>query len=167
MNEVPVQILTYRTIRGFTVVQRLKDFQSGYVEGVFRYTAGGWNRDALAYRMVREMIKEQDPEGEREHMLLILTDASPNDSMPLAVSGVRIGGREYEGALSVREAQRAVKELRGDGIRTSAVFLGASAHLDNVHQIFGKEYVRISKIAQLADGVSSLIEMMLREEPPE
>jgi nitric oxide reductase activation protein len=113
------------------------------------------------------MISEQDPERRWSHLLLILTDASPNDSMPLAVPGARFNGREYEGALSVREAQKAVKELRADGIRTSAVFLGAGAHLDNVHQIFGKEYVRISKIAQLSDGVSSLIEMVLRESPPD
>jgi hypothetical protein len=36
-----------------------------------------------------------------------------------------------------------------------------------VHQIFGKEYVRIQTIAQLADGVSELIAMMLRESPPD
>jgi hypothetical protein len=27
-NDVPVQILSYRTIRGFTVIQRLKEFES-------------------------------------------------------------------------------------------------------------------------------------------
>ena len=166
-NDVPVQILSYRTIRGFTVIQKLKEFESNNAEGVFYYAAGGWNRDALAFRLVRQMISEQDPERRWSHLLLILTDASPNDSMPLAVPGARFNGREYEGALSVREAQKAVKELRADGIRTSAVFLGAGAHLDNVHQIFGKEYVRISKIAQLSDGVSSLIEMVLRESPPD
>lgn len=166
-NSVPVQILSYRTIRGFTVVQRMKSFDRKEAEGVFSYTAGGWNRDALAYRLVGKMIKEQDPEDRRTHLLLILTDASPNDSMPLAVPGAHFNGREYEGELSVIEAQKAVRKLRADGIRTSAVFLGASAHLDNVHQIFGKEYVRISKIAQLSGGVASLIEMVLREAPPD
>lgn len=166
-NSVPVQILSYRTIRGFTVVQRMKPFERKGAEGVFSYTAGGWNRDALAFRLVGKMIKEQDPEESRTHLLLILTDASPNDSMPLAVPGAHFNGREYEGALSVLEAQKAVRKLRADGIRTSAVFLGASAHLDNVHQIFGKEYVRIPRIAQLSGGVASLIEMVLREAPPD
>ena len=166
-NSVPVQILSYRTIRGFTVIQRMKTFEDKAAEGIFGYTAGGWNRDALAYRFVRQIITEQDPERERDHLLLILTDASPNDSMPLIVSESHRNGREYEGALSVAEAQKAVKELRSEGVRTCAVFLGAAAHLDNVHQIFGKEYVKISKIAQLSDGVSSLIEMVLREEPPD
>jgi nitric oxide reductase activation protein len=112
------------------------------------------------------MIREEDSNRAQSHILLILTDASPNDSMPIATGGLR-GGREYEGELSVREARKAVDRLREDGIRTSAIFLGASAHMDNVHQIFGKEYVRIQSIAQLADGVSELIAMMLRESPPD
>lgn len=162
---IPLEILSYRTIRGFTVIEKLKGAAEKNPESVLSYTAGGWNRDSLAYRTVGRMLREEDPNRAYSHILLILTDASPNDSMPIA-SGGKFGGREYEGELSVREARKAVAALREDEIRTSAIFLGASAHLDNVHQIFGKEYVRISSIAQLADGVSELIAMMLREAPP-
>ena len=162
---IPLEILSYRTIRGFTVIEKLKGVAEKKPESVLSYTAGGWNRDSLAFRTVGRMIREEDPNRAQSHILLILTDASPNDSMPIATGGLR-GGREYEGELSVREARKAVDRLREDGIRTSAIFLGASAHMDNVHQIFGKEYVRIQSIAQLADGVSELIAMMLRESPP-
>lgn len=162
---IPLEILSYRTIRGFTVIEKLKGAAEKNPESVLSYTAGGWNRDSLAYRTVGRMLREEDPNRAYSHILLILTDASPNDSMPIA-SGGKFGGREYEGELSVREARKAVAALREDEIRTSAIFLGASAHLDNVHQIFGKEFVRISSIAQLADGVSELIAMMLREAPP-
>ena len=163
---IPLEILSYRTIRGFTVIEKLKECSEKRADSVLRYTAGGWNRDSLAFRTVGRMIREEDPNRTQSHILLILTDASPNDSMPIA-SGGRLGGKEYEGELSVREAGKAVSALREDGIRTSAIFLGSSAHLDNVHQIFGKEYVRIQTIAQLADGVSELIAMMLRESPPD
>ena len=163
---IPLEILSYRTIRGFTVIEKLKGVAEKKPESVLSYTAGGWNRDSLAFRTVGRMIREEDPNRAQSHILLILTDASPNDSMPIATGGLR-GGREYEGELSVREARKAVDRLREDGIRTSAIFLGASAHMDNVHQIFGKEYVRIQSIAQLADGVSELIAMMLRESPPD
>ena len=163
---IPLEILSYRTIRGFTVIEKLKECSEKRADSVLRYTAGGWNRDSLAFRTVGRMIREEDLNRTQSHILLILTDASPNDSMPIA-SGGRLGGKEYEGELSVREARKAVSALREDGIRTSAIFLGSSAHLDNVHQIFGKEYVRIQTIAQLADGVSELIAMMLRESPPD
>ena len=163
---IPFEILSYRTIRGFTVIEKLKESAEKRADSVLRYTAGGWNRDSLAFRTVGRMIREEDPHRKQSHILLILTDASPNDSMPIASGGL-LGGKEYEGELSVREARKAVSALREDGIRTSAIFLGSSAHLDNVHQIFGKEYVRIQTIAQLADGVSELIAMMLRESPPD
>ena len=163
---IPLEILSYRTIRGFTVIEKLKESVEKNPESVLSYTAGGWNRDSLAFRTVGRMIREEDPNRTQSHILLILTDASPNDSMPIASGGLR-GGKEYEGELSVREARKAVSALREDGIRTSAIFLGASAHLDNVHQIFSKEYVRIQTIAQLADGVSELMAMMLRESPPD
>jgi len=163
---IPLEILSYRTIRGFTVIEKLKESAEKRADSVLRYTAGGWNRDSLAFRTVGRMIREGDPNRRQSHILLILTDASPNDSMPIASGGL-IGGKEYEGELSVREARKAVSALREDGIRTSAIFLGSSAHLDNVHQIFGKEYVRIQTIAQLADGVSKLIAMILRESPPD
>ena len=163
---IPLEILSYRTIRGFTVIEKLKESVEKNPESVLGYTAGGWNRDSLAFRTVGRMVREEDPNRTQSHILLILTDASPNDSMPIASGGLR-GGKEYEGELSVREARKAVSALREDGIRTSAIFLGSSAHLDNVHQIFGKEYVRIQTIAQLADGVSELIAMMLREAPPD
>ena len=163
---IPLEILSYRTIRGFTVIEKLKELAEKRADSVLSYTAGGWNRDSLAFRTVGRMIREEDPNRTQSHILLILTDASPNDSMPIASGGL-LGGKEYEGELSVREARKAVSDLREDGIRTAAVFLGSSAHLDNVHQIFGKEYVRIQTIAQLADGVSELIAMMLRESPPD
>ena len=163
---IPFEILSYRTIRGFTVIEKLKESAEKRADSVLRYTAGGWNRDSLAFRTVGWMIREEDPNRKQSHILLILTDASPNDSMPIASGGL-LGGKEYEGELSVREARKAVSALREVGIRTSAIFLGSSAHLDNVHQIFGKEYVRIQTIAQLADGVSELIAMMLRESPPD
>lgn len=163
---IPLEILSYRTIRGFTVIEKLKESAEKRADSVLEYTAGGWNRDSLAFRTVGRMIREEDPNRAQSHILLILTDASPNDSMPIASGGL-LGGKEYEGELSIREARKAVSALREDGIRTSAIFLGSSAHLDNVHQIFGKEYVRIQTIAQLADGVSELIAMMLREVPPD
>ncbi len=164
---IPVQILSYRTIRGFTVIEKIKGFDKKEARSVFHYTAGGWNRDSLAFKVVGRMIREEDMGREGNHILLILTDASPNDSMPIVSPGSLSGGREYEGELSVREAREAVLALRSDGIRTSAIFLGASAHLANVHQIYGKEYTRISSIAQLADGVTELIAMSLREAPPD
>ena len=65
--------------------------------------------------------------------------------------------REYEGDEPVRDAQEAVRKLRADGVSVCALFYGASAHLDEVHQIYGNQYVRIKTLSQLPDGVCELL----------
>ena len=96
-------------------------------------------------------------------MIFILTDASPNDSMPL--KSLRMGTKvqEYEGIAAVEDAKKSVKNLRKHGINISAVFLGSSIHLDNVSVIYGDEYVRLLSMRQLSDGISSLYRRALQK----
>ena len=98
----------------------------------------------------------------KQRILLVLTDGSPNDSTPLPSSGLLME-REYEGEAAVKSAQEAVKRLREKGVRVGAVFHGNSSHLENIHRIYGHAYVRIQKANQLAQGVSDLLLMLLRE----
>ena len=78
-----------------------------------------------------------------QRILLVLTDASPNDSMQVPPDEKHLFAREYEGDLAVQDAADAVRQMQRDGIRTAAIFFGASAHLDNVHRIYGQNYTRI------------------------
>ena len=152
---VPVRVLAYRSIRGFTAITRMKEFGEG-TERLTGYYSGGWNRDGLALRTVGCLMREENPFGEWKDLLIVLTDASPNDAMPLASAEHRMG-REYEGAAAVKDAEEAVKELRESGVLVGAVFYGTAGHLENVSQIYGKEYVRIRSLAQLAEGAGELI----------
>ena len=95
-------------------------------------------------------------------ILLVLTDASPNDSTPFPTQGLKLT-REYEGAEAVKAAEDAVRLLRTEGLRVGAVFHGNTIHLENVQQIYGHAYVRIQKASQLAQGVSDLLLMLMRE----
>ena len=67
------------------------------------------------------------------------------------------GNREYQGPAAVQDTADSVKKLRDSGIRTAAIFLGATYHLESVHAIYGQDYVRIQKIAQLSDAVATLL----------
>lgn len=157
---IPVRVLAFRSLRGFTVLEILKGWDEQGCEGVMRYFAGGWNRDALALEAVGRL--GGDAALFRRRMLLVLTDASPNDSAPFAATDTLLA-REYEGESAVKAAEDAVRALRDEGMRVGAVFHGSTAHLENVHQIYGHAYVRIKKAAQLAQGVSELLLMLLRE----
>lgn len=161
---IPVRVLSFRSLRGYTVLEELKSYKDKRSTGVTGYYAAGWNRDALAIKAAGHLIKEDlKKDAVKQHMLLILTDASPNDSTPLAPEAGKTRGRNYEGLAPVEDARRAVNALRADGIYTAAIFHGASSHLENLYQIYGKEYVRIRSLAQLAPGVISLLQMLLTE----
>ena len=158
---VPVRVCAFRSIRSYTVLEILKDWKDHDCRGLHRYFAGGWNRDGLAIETLARLNDAPQMQG-RQRILLVLTDGSPNDSTPLPSSGLLME-REYEGEAAVKSAQDAVKRLRENGVRVGAVFHGNSSHLENVHRIYGHAYVRIQKANQLAQGVSDLLLMLLRE----
>ena len=160
---VPVELTIFRSLRGFTVLNRIKSFSERDCRQAFRYFAGGWNRDALALKAMHYLIREQDLSSDHRHLLLVLTDASPSDAEPFSENG-KPGSRLYEGIPAVEDAGLAAAALRRDGILTAAVFHGSSSHMENVSRIYGKEYVRIRNIGHLAAGFLDLIQMLLQEQ---
>ena len=161
---VPVQVSAFRSLRGYTVLQLLKQYKDARCEGIFGYYAAGWNRDGLALKTAAaQMYQNSAVTYSGKKILLILTDASPNDSTRMPAKEGSFFEREYEGEEAVRNTAEAVKSLRSLGIRTAAIYLGPNTNLENLHLIYGKEYVRIQKIEQLANGVSELLQMILRE----
>ncbi len=161
---VPVQVTAFRSLRGYTVIDRLKAFSDKDARGTFGYFASGWNRDALALKAAGHMIEEElAKNGSERHILLILTDASPNDSTALAPCGKQSRVQNYEGLPAVEAAEMAVKELKSRHIHTAAVFHGSTIHLENAYRIYGKEYIRIRSLAQLASGFIDLMQSALQE----
>ena len=158
---IPVRVCAFRSIRSYTVLEILKDWKDHDCQGLHRYFAGGWNRDGLAVETLARLDDDAQMQG-RQRILLMLTDGSPNDSTPLPSQGLLMQ-REYEGEAAVKAAQDAVKRLWESGVRVGAVFHGNTSHLENVHRIYGHAYVRIQKANQLAQGVSDLLLMLLRE----
>jgi len=158
---IPVRVCSFRSLRGFTVIQVLKGWSQRDCRGIAGYYAAGWNRDSLALETVGRLGDDPAMAGKRR-ILLILTDASPNDSAPIAGEGWTLS-REYEGAAAVKITEEAVRRLRAGGLRVGAVFHGNTSHMEDLQQIYGHTYVRIRKAAQLAQGVSDLLLMLLRE----
>ena len=158
---IPVRVCAFRSLRGHTILEELKPAGQTDCKGLFRYYAGGWNRDALAIRAMGRLDDDPLLRG-KQRILLVMTDANPNDSSAAAATDRRIP-REYEGAVGVKEAEDAVRELRAKGVRVGAVFHGNSSHLGELNQIYGHAHVRIRKPSQLAQGVSDLLLMLLRE----
>ena len=156
-NRVPVRVTAFRSLRGCTVLEQLKTFSETSCDGIMRYCAGGWNRDGLALKFMDYLIHE-DPHTDDLRLLLILTDASPNDTIADSAFG-----KNYEGNDAVEDAAAAVKQLRSGGILTAAVFHGSTSHLENVYRIYGSDYVRVMSLQQFSTGVFDLLQKMLQK----
>ena len=156
---VPVRVSAFRSLRGHTVLEILKDAGDNDCSGICGYYAGGWNRDSLAVRLIEHLDDDPHMTG-KQRIVLIMTDANPNDSVPVAEAG-HLLTREYDGAVAVSATEDAVRILRSKGIMVGAVFHGNSSHIGDLHQIYGHSCVRIRKPSQLAQGLCDLMLMLM------
>ena len=145
---VPVRVSSFCSLRGYTVLRVLKGFgDKNGSRKIFNYFASGWNRDGLALRAAGELIASAP---EPRHLLL-LTDASPNDSHRIPPGGPYPLGRDYADQPAVEDAAREVRALQQKGIRVGAVFMGEDASAENANAIYGRSMARIRTMDQLAD----------------
>lgn len=149
---VPVQVESFCSIRGVTVSSRLVPFGADSARNAFRYFAAGWNRDGLALRMAGFTMAQV-----RCHRKLViaLTDANPNDSVPLSRPG-RLPV-SYEEKVGTEDTAAEVARLRRQGCRVGAVFFGSKRNYPNAEKIYGNHVVRIRQMEDFAAAAAELI----------
>ena len=158
---IPVRVSSFCSLRGYTVVRILKDFSEKNVERkIFNYFAAGWNRDGLALRMAGKLL---DTAPADRHLLILLTDASPDDSRKILPTGKVPLSRSYDGEAGVQDTAEEVRALRQQGVRVAAVFMGENASAPDARTIYGQDLVRIQRMDQLATAAGKLIQEEIRE----
>ena len=158
---IPVRVTSFCSLRGYTVLRILKDFGDKNGERkVFDYFAAGWNRDGLALRGMG-MLMQSAPAD--RHLLIVLTDASPDDSHRILPSGSIPLSRDYDGQAGIDDTAEEVRALRQRGMRVGAVFMGENASVPAAAAIYGRSLARIRRMDQLASAAGRLIQDEIRE----
>ena len=158
---IPVRVSSFCSLRGYTVVRILKDFSEKNAERkIFNYFAAGWNRDGLALRMAGKLL---DTAPADQHLLILLTDASPDDSRKILPTGKVPLSRSYDGEAGVQDTAEEVRALRQQGVRVAAVFMGENVSASDARTIYGQDLVRIQRMDQLAAAAGKLIQEEIRE----
>ena len=153
---IPVRVTSFCSLRGYTVLRILKDFGDKNGErNVFNYFAAGWNRDGLALRGAGELMQSAPAD---KHLLILLTDASPDDSHKILPSGSIPLSREYDGQTGIDDTAEEVRALRTKGVRVAAVFMGENASIPAANAIYGRDLARIRSMDQLAAAAGRLIQ---------
>ena len=159
---IPVRVSSFSSLRGYTVLRILKGFKDKSIQSIDQYFASGWNRDGLALRAAGDLV-HFDPGPAGRQLLILLTDASPNDSRRVPPSPENPLGHEYGGSYGVDDAAAEVRQLRQKGLRVSAVFMGEDSSIPAAERIYGKNLARIRGMDQLARAAGRLIQNEIRE----
>ena len=158
---IPVRVTSFCSLRGYTVLRILKDLGDKNGERkVFDYFAAGWNRDGLALRGAGELMRSAPAD---KHLLILLTDASPDDSHKILPSGKVPLSRDYDGQAGIDDTADEVRALRAQGVRVAAVFMGENESIPAANAIYGRDLARIRRIDQLAAAAGRLIQDEIRE----
>jgi hypothetical protein len=154
--KIPVQVESFCTIRGYTVLSTLKSGQvSDNSRGIFRYFTAGWNRDSLALEAAGMELMSARTE---KKLLIVLTDAHPNDSQGLRNKNGGGFARDYDGETAILDTAEAVHRLRHDGIRVAALVTGRAGEEDGAIRIYGQQgFTRIRSMDRLAAAAEKLI----------
>lgn len=164
---IPIQVSSFMSIRGFTVLRRFCGYESASpaasgVNGdkglrrIFDYFAAGWNRDGLAFRGIEKLMESSETD---RHLLIVLTDASPNDDrkLPPDPSSGKIISLDYSGKAGVENTAEEVRALRKKDIQVMAILNGRDDDTKAARSIYGNDFIRIENINQLSAAAGGLI----------
>ncbi len=168
---VPAAVWNFRSLRGYTVLEKMKDFSERDCAHLFHFYAAGWNRDGLGLRLAADELLHKSRRNctvggsadSRKHILIVLTDASPDDSTRLSACEKYPLGSAYEGRPAVDDAADAIAEMRAQGILVYGLFLGRTENLENLSLMYGHHQVRIHDIAQLARAAGEIFTKAVEE----
>ena len=155
---IPVQVTSFLSLRGYTVIRRFCGYDEMDKDGrIFNYFAAGWNRDGLALRGASHLMQDSPA---KNRLLIILTDASPNDDRKIPPD--RAGGhplsRDYSGEAGIRDTSSEVRALKKSGVQVMAVLNGEDGSSEAARRIYGDDFVRIEHIRRLSDAVGTLLQ---------
>lgn len=154
--DIPVRILSYNSVSGCTVIQILRDYEKPEEnQNVFRYMAAGWNRDGLALRAVGDLIQKERAEHK---VLIVLSDAHPNDDQKMPWNGFSAWGRDYAGNVAVEDTAKEVEKLKKSGLGVVCVFTGGVAEEQAVKKIYQNDVVAIQDVHDFAEAVGTVLQ---------
>lgn len=158
---IPVRVTAFCSVSGCTVLRILRDYDKPEEnDRVFDYVAAGWNRDGLALRAMAWLMRKAVSQN---RLLLVLSDASPNDDQRIPVGALPLGGYSYSGKRGVEDTAQETGILRRRGIRPVCIFTGSDRELPDARKIYGQAMERIPSIGWFADAVSRLLCRQLRQ----
>ena len=161
--KIPVQVSCFSSLRGYTVLHRFFTYgETDKNSSIFSYFAAGWNRDGLALRGISHLMKDS---GYKNKILILFTDASPNDDHKISAEDSLVF-RDYSDKAGIEDTAREVRNLHKEGVHVLAILNGMFGDSEAASQIYGKDhFTRIEKMDQLSQAAGKLIQRQIQDLP--
>lgn len=155
---IPCRVMSFCSMTGFTIARIFRDYyETGHNDRVFEYVSNGCNRDGFALRIARELMARQSFDNK---ILIILSDAKPNDVVKLGEQGQE--KVPYEGQAGITDTAQEVRRAIAEGISVICVFTGEDEDIPAAKLIYDRDFARIQSVSMLADTVGKLLQNKLR-----
>lgn len=152
--KIPVQIYSYCSIRGYTILHIFPNCKEEREDELFRYVAAGNNRDGLALRAAGHLMENGE---KRKRILLVLTDASPQDDQDSG-EGAFYKNKEYTDLLAIQDTAKEVQNLKQKGIQVIGIFMGSARSGEVAGKIFGQNLIKIRNISDFSQAVGRVLQ---------
>ena len=152
--KIPVQIYSYCSIRGYTILHIFPNCKEEREDELFRYVAAGNNRDGLALRAAGHLMENGE---KRKRILLVLTDASPQDDQDSG-EGAYYKNKEYTDLLAIQDTAKEVQNLKQKGIQVIGIFMGSARSGEVAGKIFGQNLIKIRNISDFSQAVGRVLQ---------
>ena len=154
---IPVRVTSFCSLSGYTILTRFRDYQEkDQNRRIFHYFTTGCNRDGLA---IRALGKELEDAPCEHRLVILLSDAKPNDVIKMARDQSYVDYAEQEG---IQNTAHEVRALLRQEISVICVFTGDDEDIPAAHTIYGRNFARIRSLDQFADTVGTLIQNQIR-----
>lgn len=155
---IPVRVTAFCSVSGCTVLRVLRDYdRPEQNDSVFDYVAAGWNRDGLALRAMGWLLRRKRSD---RSLLLVLSDASPNDDQRIPNG---LGGYAYTGKRGVDDSAAEAGQLRLHGVLPVCLFTGSDREAPAARRIYGQAVEKLPAVGWFADVVTKLIQGQIRK----
>ena len=108
---------------------------------------------------MRIMCQEMESAPCEHKLLILLSDARPNDIIQFNLNGQYV---HYSGDDGILNTASEVRSLQHRGIAVICVFTGDDDDVPAAHTIYGRNFARIRNLDQFADTVGTLIQNQIR-----
>lgn len=154
---IPVRVSSFCSLSGYTVLTRYRDYYEwDSNDRIFHFFTAGCNRDGLALRAI---CQEMETAPCEHKLLILLSDARPNDIIQFSLNGHYV---HYSGDDGILNTASEVRSLLHREIAVICVFTGDDDDVPAAHTIYGRNFSRIRNLDQFADTVGTLIQNQIR-----